>query len=147
VSERRWPVRPATLGQHDGLYWAALPDELESPAGPEFADAKRGQPYHGYRYRILTAQGENAPGGARSYLKNGKMTNGYAPMAWPAKYADTGVMTFIVNQDGVVYQKNLGPDTETIAREMKTYNPDSSWQKVSSSTGLAAGDTGRPPGS
>ena len=75
---------------------------------PQFADAKAGQPYHGYLYKILTAQGKDAPGGARSYLKNGRMTEGYALIAWPAKYDDTGVMTFIVNQDGVVYQKNLG---------------------------------------
>jgi hypothetical protein len=128
-------------GKRDGLYWASLPDEPESPAGPEFADAKRGEPYHGYQYRILTAQGEHARGGARSYITDGHMTGGYALVAWPAKYADTGVMTFIVNQDGVVYQKNLGPDTDTIARSIKTYDPDPSWQKVSSSGGMAALDS------
>jgi hypothetical protein len=120
----------STPGKHDGLYWASLPDEPESPAGLEFADAKVGQPYHGYLYRILTGQGKDAPGGAKSYLKDGHLTGGYALVAWPAKYNDTGVMTFIVNQDGVVYQKNLGPSTDAAARAIKAYDPDSSWQKV-----------------
>ncbi len=118
-------------GKRDGLYWAALPDEPESPLGAEFADAKPNQPYHGYLYKILTAQGASAPGGARSYLEGGRMTDGYALVAWPAKYGDTGVMTFIVNQDGVVYQKNLGANTNSVARAMKTYDPDTTWQKVS----------------
>ena len=117
-------------GKHDGLYWASLPGEPESPLGAEFADAKPGQPYHGYLYRILTAQGKDAPGGARSYIRNGHMTEGYALVAWPAKYDDTGVMTFIVNQDGVVYQKNLGPNTDAAARAIGAYNPDASWTKV-----------------
>jgi hypothetical protein len=117
-------------GKHDGLYWASLPGEAESPLGAEFADAKAGQPYHGYLYRILTAQGKDAPGGARSYVKNGRMTEGYAVVAWPAKYSDTGVMTFIVNQDGVVYQKNLGADTSAAARAINAYNPDASWSKI-----------------
>ena len=120
----------STPGKHDGLYWASLPDEEESPLGPGFADAKPGQPYHGYAYKILTAQGKDAPGGAKSYLKNGRMTEGYALVAWPAKYDDTGVMTFIVDRDGVVYQKDLGPDTAAIARAMTAYNPDASWTKV-----------------
>jgi hypothetical protein len=117
-------------GKHDGLYWASLPGEEESPLGPEFADAKIGQPYHGYAYRILTAQGKDAPGGAKSYVKNGRMTDGYALVAWPAKYDDTGVMTFIVNRDGIVYQKNFGPNTAAAARAITAYNPDSSWTKV-----------------
>ena len=90
----------------------------------------RGQPYHGYLYKILTAQGKDAPGGARSYIKNGRMTEGYALVAWPAVYGDTGVMTFIVNQDGVVYQKNLGADTGAAARALNAYDPDASWTKV-----------------
>ena len=106
------------------------PGSAQSPLGAEFADAKRGQPYHGYVYRILTAQGKDAPGGARSYVKNGRMTEGYALIAWPARYADTGVMTFIVNQDGIVYQKNLGPGTDAAARAIKAYNPDASWEEV-----------------
>jgi len=117
-------------GKHDGLYWASLPGEPESPLGVEFADAKPGQPYHGYLFKILTAQGKDAPGGARSYLKSGHMTEGYALVAWPAKYNDTGVMTFIVNQDGVVYQKNLGANTDAAARAIGAYNPDASWTKV-----------------
>jgi hypothetical protein len=117
-------------GKHDGLYWASLPGEAESPLGAEFADAKAGQPYHGYLYKILTAQGKDAPGGARSYVKNGRMTEGYALIAWPEKYNDTGVMTFIVNQDRQVYQKNLGPETAAAARAITAYNPDATWSKV-----------------
>ena len=117
-------------GKRDGLYWASLPGEIESPLGAEFADAKAGQPYHGYVYKILTAQGKDAPGGVRNYIKNGRMTEGYALVAWPAKYNDTGVMTFIVNQDGVVYQKNLGAGTDAAARAIVAYNPDASWDKV-----------------
>jgi hypothetical protein len=117
-------------GKRDGLYWASLPGEPESPLGPRFGDARVGQPYHGYMYRILTGQGAQAPGGARSYVKNGHMTEGYALVAWPARYGDTGVMTFVVNQDGVVYQKNLGPHTDASARAIKAYDPDASWSKV-----------------
>jgi hypothetical protein len=120
----------SSKGKRDGLYWASLPGEPESPLGAEFADAKVGQPYHGYVYKILTAQGKDAAGGARSYIKNGHMTEGYALVAWPAKYDDTGVMTFIVNQDGVVYQKDLGPGTATAAKAIAAYNPDASWSKV-----------------
>lgn len=117
-------------GKHDGLYWASLPGEVESPLGPQFADARPGQPYHGYLYRILTAQGKDAPGGARSYMKGGRLVDGYALVAWPARWNDTGVMTFIVNQDGVVYQKDLGPATATAVRAINAYNPDASWSKV-----------------
>jgi hypothetical protein len=120
----------STRGKRDGLYWASLPGEPESPAGPAFADAKPGQPYHGYVFRILTAQGPGAPGGAKSYLKGGRMTEGFALIAWPAKYDYTGVMTFIVNQDGVVYEKDLGPNTAAVAAAIRTFNPDSSWQKA-----------------
>ncbi len=120
----------STPGKRDGLYWASLPGEPESPLGAGFADAKAGQPYHGYVYRILTAQGKDAPGGARSYVKNGRMTEGYALVAWPAVYGDTGVMSFIVNQDGVVYQKNLGAGTGAAARAIDAYNPDATWAKV-----------------
>ena len=128
---KEYARRPlSSPGKHDGLYWASLPGEPESPLGAEFAEAKLGQPYHGYLFRILTAQGKDAPGGARSYIKNGHMTEGYALVAWPAKYDDTGVMTFIVNQDGVVYQKNLGPGTDAAARAIGAYNPDASWTKV-----------------
>ena len=117
-------------GNRDGLYWASLPGEPESPLGAEFADARAGQPYHGYLYKILTAQGKDAPGGAKSYVKNGHMTEGYALVAWPARYGDTGVMTFIVSKDGIVYQKNLGANTGVTAGAISDYNPDASWQKV-----------------
>jgi hypothetical protein len=117
-------------GKRDGLYWASLPGETQSPLGPDFADAKPGMAYHGYLYRLLTAQGKDAPGGAKSYLRNGLMTEGYALIAWPERYGDTGVMSFIVNRDGVVYQKNLGPATDAAARQVMTYNPDASWSKV-----------------
>ena len=120
----------SSRGKRDGLYWASLPDEPESPLGAQFADAKAGEPYHGYLYKILTAQGKDAPGGARSYIKNGRMTEGYALIAWPARYADTGVMTFMVNQDGVVHQRDLGPGTGAAVRAINAYNPDATWSKV-----------------
>jgi hypothetical protein len=120
----------STRGKRDGLYWASLPGEPESPAGPAFADAKPGQPYHGYVFRILTAQGPGASGGAKNYVKGGRMTDGFALIAWPAKYNDTGVMTFIVNQDGVVYEKDLGPNTAAAAAAIKSFNPNSTWQKA-----------------
>jgi hypothetical protein len=117
-------------GRRDGLYWTSLPGEPESPLGAQFADAKPGQAYHGYLYRILTAQGKDAPGGARSFVRSGLMTEGHALVAWPERYGDTGVMTFIVGRDGVVYEKNLGANTATLARGMRAYNPDSTWAKV-----------------
>jgi hypothetical protein len=117
-------------GKRDGLYWASLPGEAQSPLGPDFADARPGMAYHGYLYRLLTAQGKDAPGGAKSYVRNGLMTDGYALVAWPERYGDTGVMSFIVNRDGIVYQKNLGPGTDAAARKVTTYNPDASWSKV-----------------
>src|ERR1700756_2142783 len=87
-------------------------------------------PYRGYYYRILTRQGKNAPGGAKSYIVNGKMTGGFAFVAYPAEYRSSGVMTFIVGVDGVVYQKDLGKKTEVLAKGMKEYNPDSTWRKA-----------------
>lgn len=116
-------------GKHDGLYWDTKPGEPESPVGPLLVDRKAGEPYHGYRYRILTRQGGSAPGGAKSYVRDGRMVDGYALVAWPAKWGDTGVMTFIVNQDGVVYEKDLGPRTDTLARSMGAFDPDASWRK------------------
>jgi hypothetical protein len=117
-------------GKMDGLYWAQVPGEPESPLGPIVADVKPGEAYHGYRYKILTGQGSHAAGGAKSYVHDGKMVDGYALVAWPAKWGDTGVMTFIVDKDQVVYQKDLGPKTDEIARAMTRYDPDSTWQKV-----------------
>ena len=114
-------------GKQDGLYWPTADGEPESPAGPllETRDLKDG--YHGYRFRILKAQGKAAPGGALSYVKDGRMTEGFALVGWPARYNETGLMTFIVNQDGVVYQKYLGPDTAAIAGAMTRFDPDASW--------------------
>ncbi len=127
-------------GKHDGLFWRAAEGEPQSPIGPLMVSAEgegyRRQgggsqtPFHGYFYRILSAQGDGAPGGAKNYLVNGEMTGGFAFVAYPAEYESSGVMTFIVNQDGVVFQKDLGEKTGELAGAMKEYAPDSTWQKV-----------------
>jgi hypothetical protein len=117
-------------GKRDGLYWPTYANEPESPAGAGFADARAGQSYHGYHYRILEGQGSHAPGGAKSYLRGGRMTEGFALVAWPARYNDTGVMTFIVSKDGVVYEKDLGPGSAAAAQAMRSFDPDSTWTKV-----------------
>jgi len=127
-------------GQHNGLYWKAAGRETQSPIGPLVASAvaegyakpRDGAPtpYRGYYYRILTRQGKNAPGGAKNYVVNGKMTGGFAFVAYPAEYRSSGVVTFLVGEDGVVYQKDLGKKTEVLAKSMKEFNPDSSWQKA-----------------
>ncbi|HYA37225.1 MAG TPA: DUF2950 domain-containing protein [Candidatus Methylomirabilis sp.] len=125
--------------QHDGLYWPTKSGEEPSPMGALVARARdegyesagtrtKREPYHGYYYRILKRQGSHALGGAHDYIADDHMIGGFALVAFPAQYGASGVMTFIVNQDGVVYQKNLGPDTERIAREMKAYDPDPSWK-------------------
>jgi hypothetical protein len=126
-------------GGHNGLYWLEAEDEFESPIDPRVADAgSRGGiakelqtgpiPFHGYYFRILKGQGKNAPGGVEDYIVNGKMTRGFAFLAYPAKYRSSGVMTFIANQNGIVYQKDLGPNTTDLAKAMNEYDPDSSWQ-------------------
>lgn len=127
-------------GQRDGLFWPAAPGEPESPLGPLMAEAdEEGYfktqssepiPYHGYYFRILTAQGENAPGGAMPYVVNGRMTRGFGLLAFPATYDNSGVMTFVVNQRGIVYQKDLGEDTRALAGRISAYDPDGSWQPV-----------------
>jgi hypothetical protein len=127
----------STKGKRDGLYWDARQGERESPLGPLVARARvagyplppRGTPvpYHGYFYRILTAQGPDAAGGAYDYVVKGHMIGGFALVAYPATYGVSGIMTFIVNQDGVVHQKDLGPKTSEVANAMKTYNPDRTW--------------------
>jgi len=127
-------------GLHNGLYWPTTEDEPPSPAGPFVAAAaeegyRRAEgdarnPYHGYYYRMLYAQGPNANGGARDYFKDGLLTEGFALVAWPADYGSSGVMTFIVNQDGVVFQKDLGEDTATAVDSVQTFDPDSSWTAV-----------------
>ena len=99
-------------------------------------------PYRGYYYHVLTRQGKNAPGGAKSYIVNGKMTEGFAFVAYPAEYRSSGVMTFIVGSDGVVYQKDLGNKTDVLAKAMKKYNPDSSWQKAEMQQEETAGEQG-----
>jgi hypothetical protein len=125
-------------GLQNGLYWPAAADEEPSPAGPFVAAAaaegyRRGArvPYHGYYYRMLYAQGKNAQGGAREYFKDGLLTEGFAVVAWPADYEVSGVMTFIVNQDRTVFQKDLGEDTENVVATMTAFDPDSSWMPVS----------------
>ena len=127
-------------GQHNGLYWKAADGEPQSPIGPlvasaiteGYAKSRNGAPtpYRGYYYHILTRQGENGPGGAKNYIVNSQMTEGFAFVAYPAEYRSSGVMTFIVNEDGVVYQKDLGKETDVLAKAMNEYDPDSSWQKA-----------------
>jgi hypothetical protein len=120
----------STRGKRDGLYWPALADEPQSPLGPMVGLAAIDKPYHGYLFRVLTEQGPGAPGGAKSYIHGGRMSGGFALVAWPARYGDTGVMTFIVSRDAVVYEKDLGPQTASIARAMKAYEPDATWKKA-----------------
>jgi hypothetical protein len=130
----------STSGTHDGLFWPAKPGEELSPLGPLVAQARvegyqrtakmlndELAPYHGYYFKILTRQGKHAPGGKYDYVINGRMIAGFALVAWPAEWGNTGVMTFIVNQQGNVYQKNLGPKTAKIAKAMTTYDLDDTW--------------------
>jgi len=112
---------------HDGLYWEVEPGEELSPLGPLMADRVPGHGYHGYFYRILEAQGEHARGGAYRYIINGRMRFGFALIAWPEAYGESGVMSFIVNHSGVVYEQNLGPDGAAVAKAMQAYDPDSNW--------------------
>jgi hypothetical protein len=126
-------------GRHDGLYWKAANGEPQSPIGPLVASAVAGSfaqsqedastPYRGYYFHILTREGKTASAGAKSYVANGKMTEGFAFVAYPAQYRSSGVMTFIVNEDGVVYEKDLGPKTAVAAENMKEYDTHSGWQK------------------
>jgi Protein of unknown function (DUF2950) len=127
-------------GKRDGLFWEAKPGEPESPLGPLVARARaagyplppRGGPvpYHGYFYRILFAQGPDAPGGAYDFVVKGHMIGGFALVAYPATYGVSGITTFIASHDGVVYQKDLGPKTAQLATAMKTYNPDRTWSEA-----------------
>jgi hypothetical protein len=124
-------------GKHDGLYWEAE-NAAESPLGPLVASARAEgygpnaegtpTPYHGYYFKILTRQGPSASSGAKDYVVNGHMTGGFAMIAFPAKYGDSGIMTFVVGQTGVVFEKNLGPGTAAIARRITEYDPDQSWK-------------------
>ena len=133
----------STPGKHDGLYWPSQPGEPQSPFGPLITEAhaegyhQTGKmlndeqaPYHGYYFKILTRQEKSAPGGAFSYLINGRMLAGYALVAWPAEWGNTGVMTFIINQQGIVYQKNLGPSTFDLANALTSYAPNDTWTAI-----------------
>jgi hypothetical protein len=127
-------------GKENGLYWPAARGQKLSPLGELVAQAAEGgrqvtaagrrqpSPFQGYYFKILTAQGPSAAGGARNYVVDGVMSGGFALVAWPAQYAVTGVMTFVVNQDGIVLEKDLGSETSTVAEKMTTYNPDKTWQ-------------------
>lgn len=124
-------------GKHNGLYWEVKEGEPESPLGPLAARAaaegysgQKAEPFHGYFFRILKEQGPHAKGGAKSYLRDGKMTGGYAFLAWPAEYRNSGVMTFMISREGVVYQKDLGPQTADEAKAITAYDPDDSWEKM-----------------
>jgi hypothetical protein len=128
----------SSTGRKDGLYWPTSADELPSPLGAAFARARSegyfeqgaaGNPYRGYIYRLLTAQGPHAAGGAYDYVVAGKMIGGFALIAVPAEYGTSGVMTFIVNHDGVVFSKDLGPDTARTAAAIATFDPDPSWRR------------------
>lgn len=126
-------------GQQNGLYWPTAEGEPQSPAGPAVADAAEEgyraikgtrTPYHGYYYRMLFAQGANAGGGAMEYFVEGLLTQGIALLAWPAEYGVSGVKSFVINQDGVVYEKDLGEETATVAQRIQVFDPDSSWSIV-----------------
>jgi len=123
-------------GKSNGLYWPDVKGQKRSPVGDLVADASAaegrepGSPLHGYYFRILTAQGAHAPGGAKSYIVNGDMSGGFALVAWPAQYDASGVMTFVVDKTGAIRQKDLGPDTATVVKAMTAFDPDKSWSVV-----------------
>jgi hypothetical protein len=137
-------------GQHNGLFWKGADGEPQSPVGPLVAAAvaegyTKGQggpptPYRGYYYHVLTRQGKSAPGGAKSYIVNGKMTGGFAFVAYPAEYRSSGVMTFIVGEDGLVYQKDLGKKTDALAKATNEYDPNSSWKRAEEQAVETAGE-------
>jgi Protein of unknown function (DUF2950) len=141
-------------GKQDGLYWKVASGQPQSPIGPlvawavaqEYADSRgeKAVPYRGYYFHILTKQGKDGPGGAKNFLVDGKMTGGFAFVAYPAEYRVSGVMTFVVGEDGVVYEKDLGKKTDTVAKAMKEYNPDSHWTKSEGEhEQTAGGDTSK----
>ena len=126
-------------GRHNGLYWHGADDEFDSPINPLIAYARQNLPqdqvgehvpFNGYLFRILTSQGPLAPGGAKNYIVDGKMTAGFAFVAYPVEYRSSGVMTFIVDESGTIYEKDLGPDTTKLAQAMTVYDPDSTWHKT-----------------
>jgi hypothetical protein len=124
-------------GKKDGLYWPTSGNEPDSPLGEAVANATQkgyrvgaGEPYHGYYYKILTSQGANAPGGAVDYVVRGNMIGGFGLVAYPAEYGTSGIVTFIINNDGDIYERDLGPGTSRIASRMTSFNPDHTWRKV-----------------
>jgi len=129
----------STPGSHDGLYWETKADESPSPLGPLLAAAAHEgypksetrplSPYHGYYYKILTGQGAHAPGGAYDYVVKGRMIGGFAVLAYPARYGASGIMSFMVNHEGVVYEKDLGRITRQLAAKMTSFDPDATWKK------------------
>jgi hypothetical protein len=125
-------------GKHDGLYWEGAEDQFESPVDPRIAYARQNLPEHqvgehvpfnGYFFRVLTSQGPHAQGGAKKYVVDGKMTLGFAILAYPVEYRSSGVMTFVVSKSGTIYAKDLGPNTTKLAQAMTAYDPDSTWHK------------------
>ena len=127
----------STPGKKDGLYWPTSGSEPDSPLGEAVAAATQrgyrvgaGEPYHGYYYKVLTSQGPNAPGGAVDYVVRGNMIGGFGLVAYPAEYGNSGIMTFIINNDGDIYERDLGSGTGRIASRMTTFNPDHTWRKV-----------------
>jgi hypothetical protein len=129
-------------GTKNGLYWPTAEGEKPSPLGEAVAEAQvagystsasptgEPRPYHGYLYRILTAQGKDAPGGAEDYVINGRLIGGFAVIAWPVDYGSSGIMTFITNYAGEVYQKDLGEETDKLAQGLTEFNPDPTWKKA-----------------
>lgn len=129
----------STEGKRDGLYWPAKDGEPASPMGPLVAKASLDgytavagssgpRPFYGYCFKILRSQGKDAPGGAKDYVKDGHMTGGFALVAWPAEYGNSGIKTFLVNQTGIIFEKDLGPKTGEVAKAIETYNPDLTWK-------------------
>ena len=131
-------------GAHDGLYWDDLGEGDESPLGPLFGDDTPDGVWHGYHFRILGAQGPSAPRGAYSYTLGANMSRGFALVAWPARYGDSGVMSFMVSHDGQVFEKDLGSGGDAIAKAMPAFDPDSSWKEVDEATTVAPVASGAP---
>lgn len=125
----------STDGKHDGLYWADDDSGEISPLGPLFGDAQPGADWHGYHFRILDGQGPSAPGGAYAYRIGENMSRGFALIAWPAQYGDSGVMSFMISQEGQVFEKDLGKGTDAAAKAIKRFDPDASWAEVPADTG------------
>ena len=117
-------------GKHDGLYWPDATGQDESPLGPLYAGQRAGEGYHGYHFKIIKAQGKDAPGGAYDYVIGNRMRGGFALVAWPIQYGETGVMSFMVSHDGTLYEKDLGPGTDASVRALTRFNPDPTWRKV-----------------